>query len=293
MAKELHAYLTLSDALGAGRPSANAPTSVERDVLRVLEKSYADDTPENSREALRRQAIEMALPIARTMARRYQQRGEPADDLEQVASLGLVKAVNGYDPARGSGFLAYAVPTILGELRRHFRDYTWSVRPPRALQELQSETMSAWSELSQRLGHAPAVSELAEYLVIDDQTVREAIGSGRGRHLSSLDASMGDTSERTLHDILGGDDDHYETVELRLTVRPLIDKLPARCREVLALRMTTELTQAEIGDKVGLSQMGVSRCLARTLASLHSALDGAIPPASPFQRGLCGNGSIN
>ncbi|HEY2795202.1 MAG TPA: sigma-70 family RNA polymerase sigma factor [Micromonosporaceae bacterium] len=273
LAKDLGAYLTRAEALEASRRTTIAPKSVELQVHDLLEQADRADLPAGRREALKRTAIELALPIARTMARRYRQRGEPIEDLEQVASLGLVQAVLGYRPDRGSGFLAYAVPTILGELRRHFRDRTWSVRPPRALQELQSSVVSAWPELAQSLGHVPGDVEIASHLGMDHATVREAMRSGSGHYAVSLDAKVGIGSERTLLDVFGQEDDELESVELRIVVRPIIAALPARDREVLHLRMTTELTQAEIGQRVGLSQMGVSRTLTSALAALRTAID--------------------
>jgi RNA polymerase sigma-B factor len=273
MAKDLNAYLTAAEAVDdlGHAPTEHARVTLDALVHRLLTQATDPDTSPPERDRLRHEAIEAALPLARSMARRYQRRSEPLDDLIQVASLGLTRAVQGYDPARGSGFLAYAMPTILGELRKHFRDHTWAVRPPRATQELRSAALVAWPDLSQQLGRPPTAAELAAHLGTDRERIDEAILCGSGHRPPSLDAPLTD-SERSLHDVIGAADSNLELAEIRLALAPLMAGLSERTRAILKLRMTTDLTQAEIGARIGISQMGVSRALSSAYAMFRRAL---------------------
>jgi RNA polymerase sigma-B factor len=214
----------------------------------------------------RNELIERFLPLARALARRYEHSGEPLEDLVQVASLALVKAIDGYDHARGIAFSSYAVPTIVGELKRYFRDRTWAVRPPRDLQEMTLRVDRATQELSGQLDRAPTVRELADAIAATDEAVLEAL-QARGAHRGlSLQAPAGGQETQTvLQDTLGVSEDGYADAEARVLLDGLLAVLPSRSREVLRLRFEEDLTQSEIGALLGVSQMQVSRIIRRAL----------------------------
>ncbi len=214
--------------------------------------------------------VERFMPLARSLARRYESSGEPLEDLVQVASLALVKAVDRFDSSRGHAFSSFAVPTIVGELKRHFRDRTWAVRPPRELQELILRVDRVSVRLSQELDRAPTVSELAEAAGTDEEQILEALQARSGRGALSLHApSSQDIDAATLEDSIGGDDDGFEHAEARAMLDGLCVGLPKRAREVLRMRFEEDLTQAEIGERLGVSQMQVSRIIRQTIARLH------------------------
>jgi len=217
--------------------------------------------------------IERHLPLSRALAARYRRSAEPMDDLRQVAAVGLVKAVDRWDPERGFEFATFAVPTILGELRRHFRDATWDVRPPRPVQELHQQVDRARDALYGRHGREPRPHELAQHLDRPYAAVVEALRAGHGRHVRSLDAAVHDDPEQatTVAETVGGDDIEYERTEVRLTLDRLLRTLDRRAREVLRLRFVLELQQAEIGERIGCSQMHVSRIIRAALEKLALA----------------------
>ena len=218
--------------------------------------------------------IERSLPIADHIARRYSGRGEPFDDLVQAARSGLVNAVNRFDVDKGADFVAFAVPTMMGEVRRHFRDYAWAVKVPRRIKDIQPQLVRARAELSQRLGRAPKISEVASHLGIARDLVVEATVGGAHYSTMSIDmpAAPGDDN-RQFGDALGDIDRNLEKVLDVETVRPLIAALPERQRTVLTLRFFENLTQAQIGAQIGCSQMHVSRLLANALSTLRSHAD--------------------
>ena len=220
---------------------------------------------------LRNRIIEGNLGLAETLARRYGGRGERAEDLRQVAMLGLLKAVERFEPERGLAFSSFAAPTIEGELKRHFRDRHWSVRMPRRLQELSLEVNQCLATLSQRLGRSPTLPEVAAETGLDEEMVLEALEAGRAAVATSLDAEVGGGDEgRQAHvDQLGERDVELERVEQRLTIGRLLKTLPEREREMVALRFFEGLPQAEIARRFGISQMQVSRLLARSLERLR------------------------
>jgi RNA polymerase sigma-B factor len=218
----------------------------------------------------REELIERFLPLARSLARRYEHHGEPLEDLLQVASLGLVKAIDRYDPARGVAFSSYAVPTIAGELKRHFRDRTWAVRPPRELQERTLRVNHASVALSATLDRAPTTSELAASLDVSDEDVLDALQACGARDGLSLQApARGDDQQAALQDTLGKSDDGYERVEDRVVLDGLLSAVPARTRRVLRLRFEQDLTQAQIGALLGVSQMQISRIICHAIAQLR------------------------
>jgi RNA polymerase sigma-B factor len=233
---------------------------------------------ERTRERLRAEFVGVALPFARRMARRYRGRGEPADDLEQVARLGLVKSVDRYDPERGS-FTAYAIVTITGELKRHFRNHGWGVHVPRRLQDLSHEVVQAGAALTAGLSRRPTDDEIAGRLGVAVADVREALISGAGYAPGSLNAQVDGYQGAEMGDLIGAADPDLDLVDDRASVERLICRLPVRERRILGFRFYGDLSQAEIARTLGLSQMHVSRLLARALAWLRQAmLTDTLPP---------------
>lgn len=221
--------------------------------------------------------VETFMPLARRLAARYRGDWEPVEDLEQVASLGLVKALDRFDPSRGVAFSSYAVPTILGELKRHFRDRGWSVRFPRDLQERIGRVDRGIAELSARLGRAPSVNEVAAKLEIDPEKVLEAMEAGQARHAISLDvqSQTEDGEGVPLKERLGRSDPGFDTVEYGAAIEEALDSLGKRDRVVLHLRFVEDMTQTEIAQRVGISQMHVSRVLRATLRRLREQVPAA------------------
>lgn len=218
----------------------------------------------------RDELIERFMPLARSIARRYDGSSEPLDDLIQVASLALVKAVDRFDPARGCTFSSYAVPSIVGEIKRHFRDRSWAVRPPRELQELTLRIDRARTELSQRLDREPTVAELGAELGVDDEHILEGLQARTGRSALGLQARVGGQDEQVmLQDTLGFDDEGFDRAEQRAVLDRLTSGLPARHREVLRLRFEQDLTQAQIGELLGVSQMQISRVIRQAIGQLR------------------------
>jgi RNA polymerase sigma-B factor len=236
-------------------------TDPTADVLR----RYAETRDAELRDGL----IEAHLGLVRQLARRFANRGETFDDLFQAGTIGLIKAVDGFDPDLGFEFSAYATTTILGELKRHFRDKGWSVRAPRRVQELYLRVGDAVSELSQRLRRSPTVREIAAELDVAEAEVLEVMEAGHAYRSTSLDAP-GPGGE-SLGSHLGGPDDQFEKAEDRTILLPHLAALPQRDREILRLRFVEDLTQSEIAQRMGISQMHVSRLLTKSLAALHAA----------------------
>ena len=248
-------------------------TSEYADVLGMFRELHElpDDSPEFARQ--REKIVQRCLPLADHIARRFEGRGEARDDLVQVARVGLVNAVNRFDVDAGSDFASYAVPTIMGEVRRHFRDNGWSVKVPRRLKELHLRLGAATAELSQRLGHAPTASELAAELGMDRQEVVEGLIAGSSYNTLSIDSGgSGDGEAPAISDTLGSTDDALDRIENREALRPLLATLPERERTVLVLRFFESMTQSQIAERVGISQMHVSRLLAKSLARLRDEL---------------------
>lgn len=214
--------------------------------------------------------IERGLPLANHIARRFRNRGEPIDDLVQAARVGLVNAVNRFDPENGADFLAFAVPTMMGEVRRHFRDYGWAVKVPRRLKDLQGQIVKARGALSQSLNRAPTATEIAGYLGIDRESVIEATIASSNYSTLSTDVPTGPDAEyRAIGDTLGDVDPNIDKVLALATVRPLIAALPDREQMVLSLRFFDNMTQTQIADRMGYSQMHVSRLIAKALGTLR------------------------
>ncbi|HVL84376.1 MAG TPA: SigB/SigF/SigG family RNA polymerase sigma factor [Pseudonocardia sp.] len=225
------------------------------------------------REELRAKLVTGFLPVARHIARRFAGRGEPVDDLEQAGTVGLIGAIDRFQPCRGVDFLSFAVPTITGEIRRHFRDRTWGVRVPRRLKDMQSSMNAVIGPLSQELGRAPRPSELAARMGVPVQEVVEGIEAHHLYRSSSLDELVA-SADTTLGDTLGSDDAELARIENHQALAPILDTLPERERTILLLRFFGNMTQTQIADRIGISQMHVSRLLGRTLAELRERLAG-------------------
>jgi len=241
----------------------------QREELRRKFNQFADDRD----PALRSQLVEGHLGLAEYLARRFSNRGEQLDDLVQVASLGLLKAVDRFEPSRGVEFSTYATHTIVGELKRHFRDKGWAVRAPRRMQELYLRLGKVVSSLSQELGRSPTIPELAADAQVSEEEVLEALEAGQAYRFSSLDAPGGgdDDDGDTLSAHLGGEDPRLLEAEHRAALSPLIERLAPRDQTILHLRFFVGMTQSEIADQLGISQMHVSRLLARSLNQLRAA----------------------
>ena len=241
------------------------------DERALLRRYAADPTP-----AVREELVARFMPLARRLASRYSGGAEPFDDLVQVASVGLVKAIDRFEPDRGTAFSTFAVPTILGELKRHFRDRGWSIHVPREVQERILKVEKALAELPARLGRAATVDDIAEKLGVTPEQVLEAMHASQGHHAVSLDASptMGDGEEHApLRERIGSQDIGFETVEYGASIEGALSEISERDREILHLRFVEDMTQSEIAKRVGVSQMHVSRILRSTLEILRNAVD--------------------
>ncbi len=243
----------------------------EHEILAELSGMPADDP---RRKPLRDELVTMNLPLVEYLARRFRERGEAHEDLVQVGTLGLIKAVDRFDTERGVEFSTYATPTIVGEIKRHFRDRGWAVRVPRRLQELRLALSRATQELSQTTGQSPTVAQLAEHLGISEDEVLEGLESAQAYATASLDASTSSDGDESLSlgDTLGTDDSALEHVDNWETLKPLLLQLDPRERRILELRFGREWTQSQIAEDVGISQMHVSRILAKTLSQLRAGM---------------------
>ncbi|WP_239162990.1 SigB/SigF/SigG family RNA polymerase sigma factor [Paractinoplanes rishiriensis] len=254
------------------RGSAVAEPLEDLDAVAAV---YADryfSAPDGDRAALRDAFVGACLPMAGRLARRFRGRGEPLDDLEQVARLGLIKAIVRFEPDRGS-FTAYAVVTIRGEIKRHFRDRAWAMHVPRHVKDLHLAVRRTTEELTAERPHTPTITEIAERLGVNEDEVADAMVSGGGYSPMSLNSPV-NGSEQTIElgDLLGGTDPALELVDDRVTVAGLLQRLPARERQMLAMRFQGNQSQSEIAATFGISQMQVSRLLARALAWLREAM---------------------
>lgn len=233
-----------------------------------------------ARQELLNQAIELNVPVARSIAHQFHNRGESSDDLDQVAYLGLVKAVNGFDPEKGDEFLAYAVPTITGEVKRYFRDAAWSVRPPRRIQDLQGEITPAVEELSQLLGRSPRSAEIAEHLGREEEEIVEALACGGCFTPTSIDDRGPGGDGYQVAERLGEDDRGFGRAEAVVTLQEACRQLKPRDRRILYLRFFKDWTQEQIAQELGVTQMQVSRLLARIMRNLRDSIEGTHTPAS-------------
>jgi RNA polymerase sigma-B factor len=259
------------DLATATRSERNAADRARAREMFTELAGLSEDDPRRAR--LRDDLVEAHLPLVEYLARRFRNRGEPLDDLIQVATIGLIKSVDRFDLDRGVEFSTYATPTIVGEIKRHFRDKGWAIRVPRRLQELKLSLTKATSELSQKNGRSPTVAELATHLQMSEEEILEGLESANAYSAVSLDApDGGDDDSPAVADSLGITDESLEGVEYRESLKPLLERLPAREKKILLLRFFGNMTQSQIAAELGISQMHVSRLLARTLAQLREGL---------------------
>ena len=260
-------------ALDANDPDLAVEVPAERSPDRARARDLFAQLAADGDPKVRDELVRMHLPLVEYLARRFRNRGEPLEDLVQVATIGLIKSVDRFDLERGVEFSTYATPTIVGEIKRHFRDKGWAIRVPRRLQELKLALTKATSDLSQTLGRAPTVAELAGHLKLSEEEILEGLESANAYSAISLDTpDSGDDDAPAIADTLGQFDEALEGVEYRESLKPLLDKLPAREKRILMLRFFGNMTQSQIAAELGISQMHVSRLLARTLAQLRQGL---------------------
>ena len=263
---------THNDPATPARTRATRST-VDDSAVGLLQRMHALPDAHPDRAAVRDRAITAWLPLANHLAHRFDRRGEPLDDLVQIATIGLIKAVDGFDPAYGTDFASYAVPTIVGGIKRHFRDHTWDVRVPRRLQELKLDITNATATLTETLGRSPTVADLARHLERSETAILEGLDSARAYSAVSMQTLVGNGEDGSeLGDMFGVDDPDLAMAELRASLRPALHTLPVREQQIIALRFFGNLTQTEIAERVGVSQMHVSRLLTKSLAALRREL---------------------
>jgi RNA polymerase sigma-B factor len=248
--------------------------ALTKDEVRELFVAYNAAETEEERAGHREQLVDQYIGLVEFLARRFRNRGEPLEDLTQVGTIGLLKAIDRFDLSREVEFSTYATPTIVGELKRHFRDKGWAVRVPRRLQELHLELTRVVGDLGQELGRSPTVAEIAKAAGTTDEAVLEGLEIAQAYNFTSLDAPMDSSngSSTSFAEHLGAEDEHLENLEYRASLAPEMAKLPERERNILYLRFFKGMTQSEIADRLGISQMHVSRLLNRTLIRLREAL---------------------
>jgi len=254
-----------------GRASTRATDAQAKALLSLM----ADLPAGADRDRVRARLIEMYIPLAGYLARRFRNRREQLVDLVPVAHLGLIQSVDGYDPTRGAAFTSYAIPMIVGELKRHFRDKGWDVRVPRRLQELRLEISKVSGDLAQDLGRSPTVADLAARLNVSEEEIIEGLDCGQAYRALSLDAPAGESGDQSaagLGEMIGAEDPDMRNVENREALRPLLAKLPDREQKIIAMRFHGNLTQSQIAAELGISQMHVSRLLAGALRTLRTEL---------------------
>jgi RNA polymerase sigma-B factor len=268
---DVHSDSGSSAGLAARPPVARTCVTTDEDPSLLFERWQCHGDTD-----ARRELVERFMPLARSLARRYLNTREPIDDLTQVAYLGLVKAIDRFDASRGNRFASYAVPTILGELRRHFRDTVWAVHVPRGAQERALQVERTSEQLASRRGHPPTVGEIAEYLECAQEEVLDAMQATRARSAVSLDAPGpgGEEDSEPRVEVLGVEDEGYALVEDGSAISSAFAALAPREREIVKLRFAEEMTQSEIAARVGLSQMQVSRLLRRSLEQMRALADG-------------------
>jgi RNA polymerase sigma-B factor len=274
-------FKSMDQAAPVVAPSSDVPmgprpprrTSEYADVLQMF-RDLAELPVESAQSrCARNQIVERCLPLADHIARRYRGRGEPDEDLLQVARVGLINAVNRFDVCVGADFLSFAVPTIMGEVKRHFRDSGWSLSVPRGLKDMYCKVGSVTESLAQRLARAPTITELAAELEKERSDVVEGLLAGGCYRTTSIDEPRDNgRGATTIAERLGGYDTDISLAENRQALRPLLAKLPERDRAIIVMRFYESLTQSEIGNRLGLSQMSVSRHLAKSLGRLREQL---------------------
>ncbi len=256
-------------------PDPDPPSGIEKTRRRSADlfvRFRDDDAPASSRDQARNDLVHLHLPLVEHCARRFRNRGEPFEDLVQVGTIGLIKSIDRFDSDRGVEFSTYATPTIIGEIKRYFRDKGWAIRVPRRLQELRMQIGAATAELTQSLGRSPTPRELADSIGCSVEEIVEGIESSNAYSTLSLDATDDDDGAPSMLDAIGIDDEALEHVEIRESIKPLLDRLDPREKKILLLRFFRNMTQSQIAEEIGVSQMHVSRLLSRTLTHLRTSL---------------------
>jgi RNA polymerase sigma-B factor len=245
---------------------ASAPTSQMDD--RELLRRYHQQGDRSARELL----VQRHLPLVRALARRYAGRGESLEDIEQVGAIGLIKAIDRYELSREVALTTYATPNVVGEIKRHFRDKGWAIRIPRGLQELNAKMSSTIERLTAKLGHSPSIAEIAQELQTTPEQVLEAMEAGSAYAPVSLSAGPSGEGELDPMETIGTEDSNFERTEQRASLEPALELLPDREREILRMRFEDGLTQTQIAEQVGVSQMHVSRLIRKSLARMRAEL---------------------
>ncbi len=258
------------------RPAGTRSDDSYDDVVAMFEELRQMPAESHEYARQRERIVARCLPLADHVASHFARRGEGLDDLTQVARLGLMNAINRFDPSKGPSFIGFAVPTMMGEVRRYFRDYSWGMRVPRRLRELHVQITRSTGELAQQLGRAPTAGELSDVLGVPREEIIECLVAGDAYRLESLDAPLGADGSgkpRLVADAVGGIDPQIEHITNREAVRLLVAALPPRERQVLRMRFFESMTQSQIAERIGVSQMQVSRILANTLRCLRDQLE--------------------
>lgn len=266
---------TTRDDAESGEVPATGVEVTRRRSAELFGQFRDESTAATSRDAARDALVHLHLPLVEHCARRFRNRGEPFEDLVQVGTIGLIKSIDRFDSDRGVEFSTYATPTIIGEIKRYFRDKGWAIRVPRRLQELRMQIGTSTAELTQSLGRSPSPRELAEHIGCTVEEIIEGIESSNAYSTLSLDATDDgdDGGAATMLDALGVDDAGIAHVEVRESLKPLLDRLEPREKKILLLRFFKNMTQSQIADEIGVSQMHVSRLLNRTLEQLRVSLE--------------------
>jgi RNA polymerase sigma-B factor len=271
--------MSLDTAGDPGPPGSDARTQLARRRNAELFAVFRDtDETDDARSTARGGLVALHLPLVEHCARRFRNRGEPFEDLVQVGTIGLIKSIDRFDLERGVEFSTYATPTIIGEIKRHFRDKGWAIRVPRRLQELRMQISAATAELTQSLGRSPTPRELGEAIGCSVEEIIEGIESSNAYSTLSLDAADdgGEDGGVSMLEMIGVDDEGLEHIEIRESIKPLLEALPAREKRILLLRFFKNKTQTEIAEEIGVSQMHVSRLLSRTLDQLRVSLQESV-----------------
>ena len=249
-----------------------AASGTGRAQLREEDRQLLRRYHEGGDTAAREELVERHLPLVRSLARRYAGRGEPLDDIEQVGAIGLIKAIDRFELERDVSLATYATPNVVGEIKRHFRDKGWAIRVPRALQELNAKMSATIDRLTSKLGRSPSIAEIAESLGATPEEVLEAIEVGSAYTTLSLSGSPSGDDESDPLEAIGAEDEEFERTEDRAALAPALAHLPPREREILRMRFEDGLPQTHIAERVGLSQMHVSRLIRKSLATIRDEL---------------------
>lgn len=267
---------TTRDPVSAAQAPQSRVELTRRRSAELFVEFREQDAPQASRDGARDSLVHLHLALVEHCARRFRNRGEPFEDLVQVGTIGLIKSIDRFDTERGVEFSTYATPTIIGEIKRYFRDKGWAIRVPRRLQELRMQIGAATAELTQALGRSPTPRELAENIGCTVDDILEGIESSNAYSTLSLDArDDSDDGAATILDAIGVEDEGLKHVEIRESVKPLLDRLDPREKKILLLRFFKNMTQSQIAVEIGVSQMHVSRLLNRTLEQLRTSLEEA------------------